>query len=355
MSWVVGEREACVACIHMYVQTQQYVGRECCGRWPSEEGFRFFSAELDHEIANTVASEQTLGGTTLTANQDDQRHCVGARTTMEAVAITEADGAERVVMQQMQPMQQVQTKWVDELKLSADELGKLSLRAYRHTRTRRIPESVLTTFVELINASFSGEQHTHNFGDKPRYASTEELLRDLDRDRGAWVLMLFTGDKAEAEIETALGPGPERKEVAVAGAKLTLSGEGMDGGEGYTLVNPSYRAREHAEQLPTFWLGALGSIAPGAGATLISHIKTFLSTLTSQKPYRLRAYTVAQWGQSDPRYTIPPHSSLLSWFQSQHFEVLNYSWKPPGTWGSFYGACLCAIEYVHATDDDRST
>lgn len=184
----------------------------------------------------------------------------------------------------------------------------------------------------MINAAFSDEEHVVQFGDKLRYPTTQQLLDDLNHgDDGAWVFLLVTAEG-----------------MAVAGAKITLSGEGMDGGSGvHTLLNPAYASPDGAEGLKTFWLGALGSVSPGVGSILIDHIKKFFSELQAGAPFRIRAYTVAEWGV-DPQYAIPKNAPLVRWFKKQGFEVVDYSWKPPGTWQSFHGACLCAIEYIQA-------
>ena len=218
------------------------------------------------------------------------------------------------------------------LSLSPDQLASLSLQVYRHTPSAPISNEVLKTFVDLCNASFTGDYHVKNFGGKLRYPTPQLFLDDLNHGpEGGWVFMLFTTDGK-----------------AVAGAKITLSGEGMDGGPGiHTVKNPDYTPTA-PDDLPTFWLGALGSIAPGAGSILIAHIKTFLAThVVVDQPFKIRAYTVAEWGVNEG-FKIPKHSPLPTWFQRQGFHILDYSWKPPGTWDSFYGGCLSAIEYVHS-------
>lgn len=95
-----------------------------------------------------------------------------------------------------------------------------------------------------------------------------------------------------------------------------------------------------------FYLGALGTITPTTGPLLLSHIKSYLSSLTPN--YVLKAYTVAEWG-INPTFTIPRESPLVRFFEKQGFNVVDYAWKPKGTWGSFFGGCLCSIEYVHAS------
>lgn len=214
---------------------------------------------------------------------------------------------------------------------SEAQLSALTPKIYRHTRTTPISEDVLKVFLDVINASFAGERHDKNFGSKPRYATTQLLLDDLNHGvEGAWIFMLFTP-----------------KGQAVAGAKITFSGKGMDGGPGiYACPDPLYTPLPQIADLPIAWLGALGSILPGAGSVLISHIKSFLSTsVYPNAPFRIRAYTVAEWGVNES-FTVPRDSPILAWFSKQGFSVLDYSWKPPGTWESFYGGCMATIEYV---------
>lgn len=163
------------------------------------------------------------------------------------------------------------------------------------------------------------------------------FLDDLNHgEEGGWVYILSTAEGR-----------------AVAGAKITLSGEGMDGGPGiHTVPNPEYEPTT-SEDLPTFWLGALGSIAPGTGSILINHIKQHLAiTVCSGQAFKIRAYTVAEWGVNEG-FRIPQNAPLPTWFKKQGFQVLDYSWKPPGTWDSFYGGCLSAIEYVHRPLEQR--
>lgn len=227
--------------------------------------------------------------------------------------------------------------------LTKDQLSSLTFKVYRHTPGAPIQQEVLQKFMDLVNASFTGDYHAKNFGGKLRYPTLDELVDDLNHDvRGGWVFMLCT---------------PEG--VAVSGAKITFSGDGMDGGPGiHTVPNPNYVPSDiqphHGDddddngEIPTFWLGALGSIAPGSGSILISRIKTFLSESVGSphQPFIIRAYTISEWGVN-PGYTIPKDPPLPTWFKKLGFQVLDYSWKAPGTWGSFYGGCLSAIEYVH--------
>ena len=136
--------------------------------------------------------------------------------------------------------------------------------------------------------------------------------------------------------------------TAVAGAKITLSGVGMDGGQGiHTIPDPSYTPEPEDQDLPTYWLGALGSIAPGTGSMLISHIKEFLKNQTENKSFKIGAYTVARWGVKEGQYEIPQNSPLVNWFQGQGFRVQDYSWKAAGTWDSYFGGVLAGIEYVY--------
>lgn len=217
--------------------------------------------------------------------------------------------------------------------LSPEQLSSLQLQIYRHTTSSPISNSVLETFIDLINASFTGPYHDHNFGKKQRYGTTQLLLDDLNHSEdGGWVFMLFT-----------------QEGKAVAGAKITLSGEGMDGGPGiHTTPNPDYTLSPLPQEgVDVYWLGALGSITPGSGSILISRIKQFLSTsLSPGRAFQIRAYTVAEWGVSEG-FQIQRNSPLVRWFQAQGFKVIDYSWKPPGTWDSFYGGCLASIEYTH--------
>ncbi|EST08568.1 hypothetical protein PSEUBRA_001995 [Kalmanozyma brasiliensis GHG001] len=244
--------------------------------------------------------------------------------TLDAAAIAPSPSLKTPTSKSRQPL--------DIVDLTPEQRSTLTLQVHRHTPSAPISENVLTTFTSVINAAFHDAEHVVNFGDKQRYPTNQLLLDDLNHgEEGAWVFLLVTAEC-----------------TAVAGAKITLSGEGMDGGPGvHTRPNPDYSSPHGADQLKTFWLGALGSISPGVGRMLIDHIKAFLSKLQDGAPFRIRAYTVAQWGV-DPDYSIPQNASLPSWFKRQGFEVIDYSWKPPGTWQSFYGACLCAIEYVHA-------
>lgn len=224
--------------------------------------------------------------------------------------------------------------------LSGEQKAELKFQVVQHTQSHPASESTLETFVELINTSFTGSYHDENFGSKPRYTSIDALVSDLshgDGDGGAWLFMLW-----------ALTAHGDR---AVAGAKITLSGQGMDGGPSlHTTYNASYTpasASSTLSSLPTFWLGALGTISPGTGPILISHIKSFLVAQPMSKDgYVMRAYTVAEWGVNKG-YVVPQESPLVSFFQRQAFNVIEWSWKPPGTWASFHGGCLAAIEYVH--------
>ncbi|SJX62146.1 uncharacterized protein SRS1_12994 [Sporisorium reilianum f. sp. reilianum] len=221
--------------------------------------------------------------------------------------------------------------------LSPSELASLQLRVYRHTSREPAPESVLQTFVDLINASFTGPYHDENFGrDQPRYRGVETLREDLDQPcerggegKGGWVFMLVL---------------PSEVEKAVAGAKVTLSGARMDGGASiHTLPNPRFTPPARYPS-SVYYLGALGTVTPGFGTLLLTHIKHFLSRHTPS--YVLGAYTIAEWG-INAQFSIPQESPLVRFFAKQGFEVVEYAWKPKGTWGSFYGGCLCSIEYVH--------
>ncbi|SPO26193.1 uncharacterized protein UTRI_02469 [Ustilago trichophora] len=102
---------------------------------------------------------------------------------------------------------------------------------------------------------------------------------------------------------------------------LKIFGEGMDGGPGiHTVPNPEYETTT-SEDLPTFWLGALGSIAPGTGSILINHIKQHLATtVCSGQPFKIRAYTVAEWGVNQG-FRIPQNAPLPTWFNKQGFQV----------------------------------
>lgn len=226
--------------------------------------------------------------------------------------------------------------------LTPAELSTLQFRAYRHTSRAPVAESVLRTFVDLINASFAGPYHDENFGlDHPRYKSVQVLRDDLDPEadgsaeeegRGGWLFMLFLLSGAGAK--------------AVVGAKVTFSGARMDGGPSiHTLPNPLFTPPA-AYPAAVYFLGALGTIAPGSGSLLIEHIKRFLATVSHS--YVLKAYTVAEWGVN-PQFAIPQDSPLLRFFGKQGFKVVDYGWKPKGTWGSFFGGCLCSIEYVHGS------
>ncbi len=137
-----------------------------------------------------------------------------------------------------------------------------------------------------------------------------------------------------------------RRRTSRCWCKVTFSGEGMDGGPGiHTTHNDEYTST--SGDLQTYWLGALGSISPGTGSILISHIKSFLASQpASALGYVLKAYTVAEWGVN-ATFSVPTNSPLVTWFDRQGFKVLDYSWKPPGTWASFYGGCLAGIEYVY--------
>ncbi|KAI3482313.1 hypothetical protein L1887_55074 [Cichorium endivia] len=76
---------------------------------------------------------------------------------------------------------------------------------------------------------------------------------------------------------------------------LTFSGEGMDAGPGiHTLPNPSY-IPDDAQDKPVFWLGALGSVAPGTG---VDDHRAYQEVLGESYPhgYVLKAFTVAEWG-----------------------------------------------------------
>ncbi|GAC71215.1 hypothetical protein PANT_2d00004 [Moesziomyces antarcticus T-34] len=213
--------------------------------------------------------------------------------------------------------------------LTAEQRGALSLRILRHTRSSPLSDSDILAFQSLVNDSFRGPYHDENFGGKLRYPTTRELVDDLNHsDQGGWVFILSTAEG-----------------VPVAGAKVTFSGEGMDAGPGiHTLPNPSY-IPDDAQDKPVFWLGALGSVAPGTGSMIIAHIKKFLAE-SFPHGYVLKAFTVAEWGVN-PDFAIPQDSPLVTFFQRQAFTVIEYSWKAPGTWDSFYGGCLAAIEYVH--------
>lgn len=230
----------------------------------------------------------------------------------------------------LQPPSSKSRQALHSIPLTPSQRSTLTLQVHRHTPTNAVSDSVLTKFTAVINAAFSDEEHVVQFGDKQRYPTTQQLLNDLNHgEEGGWVFLLVTAEG-----------------MAVAGAKITLSGEGMDGGPGvHTRLNSAYTSPPGSEELKTFWLGALGSISPGVGSMLIDHIKAFLSKLQAGAPFRIRAYTVAEWGV-DPQYTIPKNAPLVRWFKRQGFEVVDYSWKPPGTWQSFNGACLCAIEYI---------
>ncbi|TKY86340.1 hypothetical protein EX895_004489 [Sporisorium graminicola] len=236
------------------------------------------------------------------------------------------------------------------LHLTQAQLSTLQLRVYRHTRYAPAPESALQTFVDLINASFAGPYHDENFGlDHPRYKSLQTLRDDLDPEAegedggreegksGGWLFMLFLPSSATVDGEAAGG-------VAVAGAKVTFSGAGMDGGPSvHVLPNPLYTPPAVYPSL-VYYLGALGTITPRSGPLLLTHIKRYLSTLSPN--YVLKAYTVAEWGVN-PHFSIPQDSPLVRFFEKQGFRVQDYAWKAKGTWGSFYGGCLCSIEYVH--------
>ncbi|GAK63248.1 uncharacterized protein PAN0_002d1452 [Moesziomyces antarcticus] len=213
--------------------------------------------------------------------------------------------------------------------LTAEQRGALSLRILRHTRSSPLPDADILAFQALVNDSFRGPYHDENFGGKLRYPTARELVDDLNHsDEGGWVFMLSTAEG-----------------VPVAGAKVTFSGVGMDAGPGiHTLPNPTY-IPDDAQGKPVFWLGALGSVAPGTGSAIIAHIKKFLAE-SYPHGYVLKAFTVAEWGVN-PDFAIPQDSPLVTFFERQAFKVSEYSWKAPGTWDSFYGGCLAAIEYVH--------
>lgn len=112
----------------------------------------------------------------------------------------------------------------------------------------------------------------------------------------------------------------------------------------HDLLNPDFVATGNVRE---YYLGALGSISPGAGGILIKHIKEFLEEECKGEGWKLKAYTVAEWGPHSPPYDPPKESKLLGWFVGQGFVVEKYSWKPKGTWGSFYGGILVSVEYVH--------
>lgn len=133
--------------------------------------------------------------------------------------------------------------------------------------------------------------------------------------------------------------------IAVAGAKVTLGGEGMDGGASKVVFpNPHYKPLQ--EQGKIYWLGALGSITPGTGSILLDGIKSFLAQQSLR--FTLKAYTVTQWNQGPGGLIQPPkHNALVKWFEREGFEVVDYAWKDKGTWGSFYGGWLCGIVYTH--------
>lgn len=191
-----------------------------------------------------------------------------------------------------------------------------------------VPTEILETVVSVVNQAFSGPTHDENFGDKKRYGSIDLFLQDLEDGGGGWVFMLHD------------------QEVPVACAKITLQGKGMDGGKGVHDLPVVVDAARDEEGENVFWLGALGSISRGAGGILIQGIKDFLSRHCPSSPWSIKAYTVAEWGVS-PTFAVPAKSPLVDWFTSQGFNVTQYSWKPPGTWQSFYGACLASLEYVH--------
>ncbi|GAC95705.1 hypothetical protein PHSY_003281 [Pseudozyma hubeiensis SY62] len=218
--------------------------------------------------------------------------------------------------------------------LSPSDLSQLSLQVYPHTSSPPIPTSTLETFVDLINAAFSGPIHSANFGSKSRYSSTAELVDDLNRGEGGWMFLLVS----------ATG-------IAVAGAKVTLGGEGMDGGASEVVFpNPYYTPLPAQGKI--YWLGALGSITTGTGSILLDGIKAFLA---QQSPrFTLKAYTVTQWDQGPGGLIQPPeHNALVKWFERERFEVVDYAWKEKGTWGSFYGGWLCGIVYTHGAEQKR--
>ncbi len=79
--------------------------------------------------------------------------------------------------------------------LSPEAKASLSFKIWRHTTKEPVSQNVLKTFLELVNASFTGDYHEKNFGGKLRYGSTQLLLDDLNHGtEGAWLFMLVTDD-----------------------------------------------------------------------------------------------------------------------------------------------------------------
>lgn len=228
---------------------------------------------------------------------------------------------------------------------------RLDVYAYDSDRdtTHYVSDATLTAFLQICNKAFSGRQHEYNFGrDKLRYASIGAFRQDLENGQSGWVFLLH-----EAE-----GPSSDDGETMwtpVACAKVTRDAKGMDGGQGVHEVSV---ISSDDESLPSpetvYWLGALGSARSGAGTALLTGIHRFLLTRTPSSnndndgsaAYMLRAYSVHSWGIGE-KWALPESSPLLEWFVRQGYVIHAYSWKPPGTWGSYYGACLADLRYIH--------
>lgn len=207
-----------------------------------------------------------------------------------------------------------------------------------------VSDAVLVTFLGVCNGAFAGRQHERNFGPaKLRYPTTDAFRQDLEHGHGGWVFLLH---------EKLAEQHDHRQEIwaPAACAKVTKDGTGMDGGVGIhdVVVRPDSPGYEEAPPKKVYWLGALGSARPGAGSVLLTNINRFLSATVPDGTFLLRAYSVHSWGIGED-WALPESSPLLDWFVKQGFVIYGYSWKPPGTWGCFYGACLGDLRYTHNT------
>lgn len=209
---------------------------------------------------------------------------------------------------------------------------------------QNVSDAVLETFLGVCNGAFSGRQHEHNFGPaKLRYATMAEFRQDLEHGNGGWVFLLF--EKLVDGVQQT-----HERWVPAACAKVTRDGKGMDGGPGIheVVVRPVTLASDDPTPETTYWLGALGSARSGAGSVLLTNIKRILSATVPDGTFLLRAYSVHSWGIGE-NWALPDSSPLLDWFVKQGFVIHGYSWKPPGTWGCFYGACLGDLRYAHTS------